>query len=52
MQAKIEFFSSPYDFNSVDMLNKHGVAAHKIGSGDITWIEIIEYIAKSKVPYL
>ena len=49
-KAKIEFFSSPYDFNSVDMLNKHGVAAHKIGSGDITWIEIIEYIAKSKVP--
>jgi len=49
-KANIEFFSSPYDFNSVDMLNKHGVAAHKIGSGDITWIEIIEYIAKSRVP--
>tara|TARA_B110000858_G_scaffold198358_2_gene264249 strand:+ start:5122 stop:6192 length:1071 start_codon:yes stop_codon:yes gene_type:complete len=49
-KANIEFFSSPYDFNSVDMLNKHGVKAHKIGSGDITWIEIIEHIAKSGIP--
>lgn len=49
-KAKIEFFSSPYDYESVDLLNKHDVKAHKIGSGDITWLEMIEYIAKSNKP--
>ena len=49
-KAQIEFFSSPYDYESVDLLNAHNVKAHKIGSGDITWLEMIEYIAKSNKP--
>jgi len=28
------------------------VPAYKIGSGDITWLEIIEYIAKKNKPYI
>ena len=32
---KIDFFTSPYDLNYVDKLNKD-VCAFKIGSGDIT----------------
>ena len=39
MQAGIDYFSSPYDFEAVDMLDPY-VPAHKIGSGDITWLEI------------
>ena len=45
---KIEFFSAPYDKESVDYLNDLGVNVFKIGSGDITWLENIEYIAKNK----
>ncbi|HUQ98904.1 MAG TPA: N-acetylneuraminate synthase family protein, partial [Gemmatimonadaceae bacterium] len=41
-EAKIHFFSSPYDTEAVDMLDEH-VPAFKIGSGDITWIEMLEH---------
>lgn len=41
----IEYFTSPYDFKSVDHI-KPFVNWIKIGSGDITWLEIIEYISK------
>tara|TARA_A100001015_G_C15026906_1_gene731013 strand:+ start:1314 stop:2378 length:1065 start_codon:yes stop_codon:yes gene_type:complete len=46
---KIDFFSAPYDFDYVDQLNKH-MQAYKIGSGDISWHEIIERIAKKRKP--
>ena len=49
-KAGIHFFSSPYDFQSVDDLNNLNVPAHKIGSGDITWHEMIDYISNSKKP--
>ena len=48
-QAGIHYFSSPYDFEAVDMLDPV-VPAHKIGSGDITWLEICRYIAGKGKP--
>ena len=48
----IEFFSAPYDKESVDFLDKLGVKVFKIGSGDITWLENIEYIAKKNKPII
>jgi len=50
-QVDIEYFTSPYDFNSVDLVDDY-VELYKIGSGDITWLEIIEYIAKKGKPVL
>jgi len=50
-QAGIHYFSSPYDFEAVDMLDPH-VPAHKIGSGDITWLEIIRHIASKGKPVI
>ena len=47
----IDFFTSPYSFELVDHVNKY-VPAFKIGSGDITWVEIIKYIASKKKPYI
>ncbi len=47
----IDYFSSPYDFEAVDMLDPH-VPAHKIGSGDITWLEMLEYIARKGKPVI
>ena len=49
LKYKIDFLTSPYDINYVDMLNRF-VPAFKIGSGDITWFEILESIAKKKKP--
>lgn len=50
-EAGIHYFSSPYDFEAVDMLDPH-VPAHKIGSGDITWLEIVRYIAGKGKPVI
>ena len=46
---KIDFLTAPYDLNYVDDVNKY-IPAYKIGSGDITWKEIIIKIAKKKKP--
>ena len=48
----IEFFSAPYDKESVDLLDDMGVNVFKIGSGDITWLENIKYIAKKNKPII
>lgn len=50
-KAGISFFTSPYDFDLVDYIDPY-VPAYKIGSGDITWIDIIEYIASKQKPYI
>lgn len=47
----IDFFTSPYSFDLVDHVDKH-IPAYKIGSGDITWLEIIKYIASKGKPYI
>ncbi len=47
----IVFFTSPYDLDLVDYVNKY-VPAFKIGSGDITYIEIIKKIASKKKPVI
>lgn len=48
----IEFFSAPYDKAAVDQLDELGVPAYKIGSGDITWLENIKYIAIKNKPII
>ena len=48
----IEVSSSPYDFEAVDLMGRLGVNFYKIGSGDITWLEMLEYIAKKGKPLI
>lgn len=50
-RAQIEFFTTPYDYEAVDEINEL-LSAYKIGSGDITWTQFIEYIAKKNKPVL
>ena len=50
-KAGIDYFSSPYDFESVDHLDPY-VDVYKIGSGDITWLEMLEYIARKGKPLM
>jgi len=48
-EVGIEYFTSPYDFETVDKVDPY-VNVYKIGSGDVTWHEIIEYIASKGKP--
>ncbi len=50
-EVGIDYFSSPYDFEAIDMLDPY-VPAYKIGSGEITWIEACERIARKGKPVL
>jgi len=50
-EAGIHYFTAPYDVSLLEELS-HFVCAWKIGSGDITWIELIERIASFDKPVL
>ena len=47
----IDYFSAPYDLEAVDMLDPY-VEMFKIGSGDITWPEMLRKIASKGKPVL
>jgi len=47
----IEFMSSPYDFEAVAHLDPY-VNAVKVGSGDINWLEELEFIADFGKPVI
>jgi len=46
------FLSSPFDKGSVDLLDRLGVPAFKIGSGEITNFRLIRHIAKKHKPII
>ncbi|MBT7609907.1 MAG: N-acetylneuraminate synthase [Bacteriovoracaceae bacterium] len=48
----ITFLSTPYDFESVDLLEEMGVPAYKLASCDITNIPLIKYIASKGKPLI
>jgi sialic acid synthase SpsE len=50
-KAGITFLTSPYSYELVDKVDDF-ISAYKIGSGDITWLGIVEYIASKKKPVL
>ncbi len=47
----IEFMSAPYDLEAVDHLDPY-VNAYKVGSGDVNWLEELEYIAARGKPVI
>ncbi len=48
--AGIPFFTTPYSLEVIDELDPH-VPAYKIGSGDITWRDMVEKVAAQRKPY-
>ena len=50
-KAGIDYFSSPYDFDAIKMLDPF-VPAFKIGSGEITWIETLQKMASHNKPVI
>ena len=49
--AGIPFFTTPYSLDLVDFIDPY-VPAYKIGSGDITWLEMIKHVASKQKPYI
>jgi N-acetylneuraminate synthase len=50
-QVGIDYLTSPYDLATVDAVDPY-VPAFKIGSGDITWLEIVRHVAGKGKPVL
>ncbi len=50
-EVGIDYFSSPYDFDAIDMLDDF-VPAYKIGSGEINWLEALERMASKGKPVI
>ncbi|MDD4993342.1 MAG: N-acetylneuraminate synthase family protein [Paludibacter sp.] len=48
----IDFSTSPYDFEAVDLCMELDIPFIKMGSGDITWLEMLAYIAKTGKPLM
>jgi len=51
-KAGLKFISTPYDRESVDLLERIGVDQFKVGSGEITDLPFLEYIAKKQKPMI
>ena len=51
-ECGIEFISSPFSLEAVDLLEKVGVRKYKIPSGEITNIPLLEKIARTRKPVL
>jgi N-acetylneuraminate synthase/N,N'-diacetyllegionaminate synthase len=52
LNKELIFLSSPFDKESVDLLDEIGVPAFKIASGEITNFPLIKYIAKKQKPVI
>lgn len=48
----IHFSTSPYDFEAVDLCVELNLPFIKIGSGEITWLEMIRRIASTQKPVI
>lgn len=50
-EVGIDYFSSPYDFEATDFLVPY-VPAIKIGSGEVSWPEALQWIARKGLPVI
>ena len=51
-EVGIDFSTSPYNKEAVDLCVELNVPFIKIGSGEITWLEQLEYIASKGIPVM
>jgi N-acetylneuraminate synthase/N,N'-diacetyllegionaminate synthase len=52
INKNLQFISSPFDFESVELLNNIGVPAFKVASFEITDLELLRHIAKKNKPVI
>lgn len=51
-ECGVVFLSSPFDFKSVDLLEKLGVSLYKLGSGELNNFELIDYVLNTDKPLI
>jgi len=51
LDADIDFFTSPYDINDISNIDPY-VPAYKVGSGDITYLQIVKEMASYQKPII
>ena len=51
-KKKLEIFSTPFDFQSADFLEKMSVSAFKIASADLINLPLIKYVASKQKPII
>ncbi len=52
LEVKIEFLSSPFDEESVDLLDLMGISQFKVPSGEITNLPLLQHIARKRRPVI
>lgn len=48
----IDFLTSPYEFDAIELLEQLDIPTYKIGSGEITNLEFLEYVAGKNKPII
>ncbi|WP_240536416.1 N-acetylneuraminate synthase family protein [Bradyrhizobium genomosp. III] len=51
-KRKVDFLSSPFSLEAVDLLERVGVSAYKVPSGEVSNLPLMEYIARTRKPVL
>ncbi|NIM22551.1 MAG: N-acetylneuraminate synthase, partial [Candidatus Latescibacteria bacterium] len=51
-QRGVEFLSSPFSIEAVELLERVGVTRYKVGSGEVSNIPMLEVIAQTGKPIL
>lgn len=51
-EKKITFLATPFDLDSIDILESHGVVAYKIASFELTYLSLIKHAASTGKPIL
>jgi N-acetylneuraminate synthase/sialic acid synthase len=49
-ENNLEFMCTPFDFESIDFLERLGITSYKIASGDLTNTPLLKYVAKLGKP--
>lgn len=52
VQCGVDFLSTPFDEESVDLLEELGVTVYKMSSGDITNKPLLQYVARKQKPMI
>jgi N-acetylneuraminate synthase len=52
VEKNIAFLSTPFSFRAVDLLDDVGVHAFKVSSGDLTYVQMLDHMARKGKPII
>lgn len=48
----VDFLSTPFGFEAADLLERIGATAFKVSSGDLTYLQFLDYLARKGLPMI